>query len=136
MLSPGVGPDRRRAAGEISRRDWVRVGGLGLAGLSLDGLLRLRDASAATGPPRGRARSAILLFLSGGPAHMDMWDPKPDAPDGIRSLFAPIDTVVPGIRFTDQLPRMARHADKMCIVRSFTHPSNQHVGAVEHPLQA
>jgi hypothetical protein len=129
MPGPRAGRDRRRAAGVISRRDWVRVGGLGLAGLSLDGLLRLRDASAATGAPRGRARSAILLFLSGGPAHMDMWDPKPDAPGDIRGTFRPIDTAVAGIRICEHLPRMARVIDRCAIVRSVHHAQADHPAA-------
>ena len=97
MPSSSAGPDRRRSAGAINRRDAIRVGSLGLAGLSLDRLLRLQAASAASSPPRGRAKSAILLFLSGGPAHMDMWDLKPGAPEAVRGTFRPIDTNVAGI---------------------------------------
>jgi hypothetical protein len=82
----------------------------------------------------GTAKSCILIYLWGGPPQMDMWDPKPDAPDGIRSQFGTISTCVPGIQFTDQLPRMAQHADKMCVIRSFTHPSNQHEVGVYHTL--
>jgi hypothetical protein len=123
----------------LHRRDaLVRLGQAALGGLTLPGLLHAGSVPVGPGAePRagsGRAKSCILLYLWGGPPQMDMWDPKPDAPDGIRSLFAPIDTVVPGIRFTDQLPQMARHADKMCIVRSFTHPSNQHEVGVYHTL--
>jgi hypothetical protein len=125
----GAGHDRRRSAGAISRREWIRVGSLGLAGLSLDGLLRLRDASAASGPPKGRAKSAILLFLSGGPAHMDMWDLKPDAPEDIRGTFRPIDTNVAGIRVCEHMPRMARVADKCAIVRSVHHTQADHPAA-------
>ena len=98
MPSSSAGPDWRRLPEAISRRESIRVGSIGLAGLSLDGLLRLQDASAAPGPPRGRAKSAILLFLSGGPAHMDMWDLKPGAPEAVRGTFRPIDTNVAGIQ--------------------------------------
>ena len=63
-----------------------------------------------------------------------MWDMKPDAPDGIRSQFQPIDTVVPGIQICDQMPRIARHTDKMAIIRSYTHPSNTHEVGVYHTL--
>ncbi len=129
MPSSKVGPDWRGSAGAISRRESIRVGSLGLAGLSLDGLLRLQHASAASGPPRGRAKSAILLFLSGGPAHMDMWDLKPDAPEAVRGTFRPIDTNVAGIQVCEHMPRMARLADKYAIVRSVHHAQADHPAA-------
>ena len=129
MPSSKAGPDRRRSAGAISRRESIRVGSLGLAGLSLDGLLRLQDASAASGPPRGRAKSAILLFLSGGPAHMDMWDLKPDAPEAVRGTFRPIDTNVAGIQVCEHMPRMARLGDKYAIIRSVHHAQADHPAA-------
>jgi hypothetical protein len=113
----------------MSRREWIRVGSIGLAGLSLDGLFRLQRASAATGPPRGRAKSAILLFLSGGPAHMDMWDLKPDAPEEVRGTFRPIDTNVAGIQVCEHMPRMARVMDRCAIVRSVHHSQADHPAA-------
>jgi hypothetical protein len=122
-------PEGRRSAGAISRRELIRVGSLGLAGLSLDGLLRLQDASAASSPPRGRAKSAILLFLSGGPAHMDMWDLKPGAPEAIRGTFRPIDTKVAGIQVCEHLPRMARISDRYAILRSVHHAQDDHPAA-------
>ena len=129
MPSSKAGPDRRKSAGAISRRECIRVGSLGLAGLSLDGLLRLQDASAASGPPRGRAKSAILLFLSGGPAHMDMWDLKPDAPEAVRGTFRPIDTNVAGMQICEHMPRMARLGDKYAILRSVHHAQADHPAA-------
>ena len=81
-----------------------------------------------------RAKSCILVYLWGGPPQQDTWDLKPDAPDGIRSPFLPINTVVPGIQICDQLPQIAKHTDKMAIIRSFTHPSNQHEVGVYHTL--
>src|SRR4051812_30801692 len=129
MPSSNAGPDRRRSAGAISRRESIRVGSIGLAGLSLDGLLRLQDASAASSPPTGRARSAILLFLSGGPAHMDMWDLKPDAPEAVRGTFRPIDTNVAGIQVCEHMPRMARLGDKYAILRSVHHAQADHPAA-------
>src|SRR3954471_6990594 len=129
MPSPRVGPDRRWPAGALSRRESIRVGSIGLAGLSLDGLLRLQDASAASGPPRGRAKAAILLFLSGGPAHMDMWDLKPDAPEAVRGTFRPIDTNVAGIQVCEHMPRMARLGDKYAILRSVHHRQSDHPAA-------
>jgi hypothetical protein len=77
----------------------------------------------------GKARSVILLFLSGGPAHQDMWDLKPDAPEEIRGTFRPIATNVPGIAICEHLPRMARLADRYAIVRSVTHLQSNHPAA-------
>jgi hypothetical protein len=112
------------------------MGQAGLGSLALPGLLRAEAAarSSETTQPRATAKSCILLYLWGGPPQQDMWDLKPDAPEGIRSQLMPIDTVVPGIRICDQLPRVAQHADKMAIVRSYTHPSNTHEVGVYHTL--
>ena len=101
MLSIGAG-GIRRLGGPLTRRELLRVGAIGLGGLTLPGLLRLQQAAAAPADGRvrataGRARSVILLFLSGGPAHQDMWDLKPDAPEEIRGTFRPIATNVAGI---------------------------------------
>jgi len=85
-------------------------------------------------PARRRARSCIYLFLWGGPPQQDLWDLKPEAPDGIRSQFRPIHTRVPGIQICDQMPRLARLMDKVAIVRSVTHASNVHEPSVYHML--
>jgi hypothetical protein len=127
MLSLGAG-GFRRLGGPLSRRDLIRVGAIGLGGLTLPRLLRLEQAAAAKGT-RGRARSVILLFLSGGPAHQDMWDLKPDAPEEIRGTFRPIATNVPGIDITEHMPRMARLADRYAIVRSVHHAQSNHPAA-------
>ena len=111
----------------LTRREMLRVGALGLGGLTLPGLLRLESAAAST--RRARARSVILLFLSGGPSHLDMWDLKPEAPEEIRGTFRPIDTNVPGVRISEHMPRMARVADKYAIVRSMHHASGNHPAA-------
>jgi len=117
----------------LHRRDaLLRLGQAAIGGVTLPGLLRAEQQGQQLGT--GTAKSCILIYLWGGPPQMDMWDPKPHAPDGIRSYFDPIATSVPGVHFTDQLPRMAQHADKMCVVRSFTHPSNQHEVGVYHTL--
>ena len=118
----------------IHRRDaMIRLGQAGLGSLALPSLLR---AEQSPGQPamRASAKSCILLYLWGGPPQQDMWDMKPAAPDGIRSEFQPIETVVPGIQVCDQMPRIARHTDKMAIVRSFTHSSNVHEVGVYHTL--
>jgi hypothetical protein len=122
----------------LHRRDaLVRLGQVGLGALTLPTLIGA-ERGAAAGPNSrhtpGKAKSCILLYLWGGPPQQDMWDLKPEAPEGIRSLFSPIDTAVPGIQICDQLPQIARHTDKMCIVRSMTHPSNTHEVGVYHTL--
>ncbi len=118
----------------IHRRDaMLRLGQVGLGALTLPRLLEGQSFAAETNS-RATAKSCILVYLWGGPPQQDMFDMKPEAPDGIRSQFQPIDTVVPGIQLSDQLPQMARHTDKMAIVRSFTHPSNTHEVGVYHTL--
>src|SRR5262245_38816464 len=106
----------RRLCGGLTRRDVLRVGGLGAVGLSWPALLR---AAARPGPGGfGRARRCLLLFLTGGPPHTDTWDLKPDAPAGVRGELKPIATSVPGVRVSELFPRIAARADKLCIVRS------------------
>ncbi|MEX2121882.1 MAG: DUF1501 domain-containing protein [Pirellulales bacterium] len=118
----------------LHRRDaMLRLGQLGAGALTLPGLLA-RQGRADAGQGAAKARSCILLYLWGGPPQQDMWDLKPEAPDGIRSEFQPIDTAVPGIQICDQMPQIARHTDKMAIVRSLTHPSNIHEVSVYHTL--
>src|SRR5687768_6381306 len=99
---------RRDGTTMIHRRDaMIGLGQIGLSSLALPGLLRAERAHAAapvSRPRSGTAKHCILIFLWGGPPQQDMWDMKPDAPDGIRSHFKPIKTVVPGIEFSDQLP--------------------------------
>ncbi len=112
----------------LSRRELLRIGGLGAAGLSLPGLLSARQAHATGLPPR--ANRCILLFMSGGPAQQDTWDLKPDASGAARGEFRPIKTNVPGIEISDHFPMLARQMDKVSILRSVTHDSNVHtVGA-------
>jgi hypothetical protein len=116
----------------LHRRDaMIRLGQLGLGALTLPGLLRA-DQSAQ--PVRRHARSCILLYLWGGPPQNDMWDMKPDAPDGMRSIFRPVRTVTPGFDICDQMPLVARHTDKVAIIRSMSHPSNVHEPSVYHTL--
>jgi hypothetical protein len=99
----------------VSRRDVLRIGGLTLAGLTLADVLRLRAASAA--PSAGRGKSVIMIWLRGGPSHIDSYDMKPDAPAEIRGEFQPISTNVPGIQICEHLPRQAQIMDKLAILR-------------------
>src|SRR5215210_1290699 len=112
-----TGGERRLCDG-LSRRDVLRVGEASWLGLSLPDLLRAEA--------RGRARSVILFFLEGGPAHQDLWDMKPDAPEGIRGEFRPIATTVPGLSFCEHLPRLAQQARHLTLVRSVHHTIGDH----------
>ena len=118
------------------RRDaMIRLGQLGAAGLSLPALLEGRRALADTrAVRRGSADSCIYLFLWGGPPQQDTFDLKPDAPAEFRGEFKPIHTNVPGIDICEKMPRLARLADKYSIVRSLSHPSNNHEPSVYHML--
>jgi Protein of unknown function (DUF1501) len=111
------------------RRDFLKIGAAGLMGLTLPQLLRLEAQAAAKkdgGAGKRRAESVIMLWLGGGPATIDMWDLKPDAPEGIRGEFKPIDTNVPGIQISEHLPKMAKVMDRATIVRSLFHTIPSH----------
>jgi hypothetical protein len=113
-----------------TRREVLRAGALGFGGLTLPSLYRLGEVTA--GEMRSqragrRARSVIILFLSGGASQLDMWDMKPEAPEEVRGTFRPIDTNVPGIQVCEHLPRIARIADKYTIVRSMSHDEGEHL---------
>lgn len=117
-------------AGLITRRRMLRVGSLGLAGVTLPRLLRA-DAERRQLGIRARADACILVFLNGGPSHLDMWDMKPEAPAEIRGEFQPIDTSLPGVQFSEHLPRLARHMHRSTLIRSAHHTvNNAHAAAV------
>jgi uncharacterized protein (DUF1501 family) len=105
----------------ISRREWLRVGGVGLGALSLPGLLRARATGAA-----GRAKSAIVLYNTGGIPHHETWDPKPDAPAEIRGAFGTIATRTPGLRVGELMPLTAGITDKVAVIRSMVTLDNAH----------
>src|SRR4051812_27604203 len=107
------------------RRDFLRLGTTGLLGLTLPQVLRL-EATAARSSAKGQAKSVIMVWLAGGPATIDMWDLKPEAPEGIRGEFKPIPTNVSGIEISEHLPKMAKVADKISIVRSIAHTIPSH----------
>jgi hypothetical protein len=112
----------------IPRRELLRAGSVGLFGLTLPELLRAGDAPASqTASTFGRAKSCILLFMWGGPAHQDTWDLKPDAPVEIRGEFQPIATRVPGIQIGEHFPLLARRTDQLAIIRSMTHGNVDHL---------
>jgi hypothetical protein len=100
------------------RRSVLKASLAGLAGLSLPGLLRERSAAAAAGRPMPDAKSVILLWMTGGPSHIDTWDPKPAAPLEIRGPFGTIPTALPGVTICEHLPKQAAMLDRMTIIRS------------------
>src|SRR5262245_8967821 len=106
----------------FDRRDMLQAGAIGLMGLSLGELQAVRAAEGAAGP----RKSVIYIFLSGGLAQHDSFDPKPAAPAEIRGEFNPIQTETPGLHICEHLPRLAARSSKWAIVRSLTHPSNDH----------
>jgi hypothetical protein len=108
----------------VSRRDFLTVGSAGLLGLSLPELLR-QQALAAPSPQR-RAQSVILIWLAGGPSTIDMWDMKPDAPEGIRGEFKPVKTRADGIQICEHLPHLAEVMDRCTLVRSLHHSIPDH----------
>jgi hypothetical protein len=125
------GPGSRLCDG-ISRRELLRVGGLGLGGLSLPALVRARAPS--EGRQGRRQKSCIQLFMWGGPAQQETFDLKPSAPEGIRGPFRQIETRTPGIRICEYLPMLARMTDRFAIVRSLTHTGVNHGTSAYHML--
>lgn len=113
----------------LTRRGFLKCGMLGTAGvgLSLPQLL----ASDAVARPNGKvlADNCIMLFLDGGPSHLDMWDMKPDAPDGIRGEFQPISTSLPGYQVSEHMPKLSQHMHRATVVRSMHHTVNNSHGA-------
>jgi uncharacterized protein (DUF1501 family) len=112
----------------LTRRDLLRVGGSGLLGLTLGKLFDLQaraaDAGHTGGKGWGKAKSVIMVYLQGGPSHLDLWDPKEDVPDNVRSPFSNIATRLPGVKFTEILPKLAAVNDKFTMIRSMSYTPN------------
>ena len=112
----------------LSRRDVLRVGGSGVLGLSLGSLMQLQAASANSealgGAGWGKAKSVIMVYLQGGPSHLDLWDPKENVPDNVKSVFSNIPTKLPGVHFTENLPKLAQINDKFTMIRSMSYTPN------------
>jgi hypothetical protein len=136
LVIPGrPGKDLCDANLGTSRRAILRAGAAGLFGLSLPTMLRLRDAAAnessakaagarVAAPGWGRAKSVILVYLQGGPSHIDLWDPKENVPDNVRSTFKSIPTRLPGVQFTENLPKLAGLNDRFTLIRSMNYTPN------------
>tara|TARA_B000000557_G_scaffold234595_1_gene209848 strand:+ start:362 stop:1837 length:1476 start_codon:yes stop_codon:yes gene_type:complete len=113
-----------------SRRDFLRVGGAGMLGMSLNNILRAQSASESSQLAHragwGQAKSVIMVYLQGGPSHLDLWDPKErnSVPDNVRSEFKNIPTKIPGVNFTDIIPRLAKINDKFTTIRSMSYTPN------------
>jgi len=117
----------------MRRRELIRWGSLGLAGLSLPELLWAKSGQSSTGI-RSTAKSCILFFLEGGPAHQDLWDLKPDAPAEVRGEFLPIDSTAQGVQVCEHLPRLARQMRHVCLVRSVHHQIVDHNAGAYYAL--
>ena len=127
----------------LTRRDFLHAGAIAGLGLTLPGFL----AQKASGAVKDRDMNCIMLFLVGGPSHIDTWDPKPNAPAEVRGPFQPIATNAPGIQITEIFPKLARHFDKVSLIRSVYHTATAvhdtghqmmqtgrlFTGGVEHP---
>ena len=109
-----------------SRRHFLKLGGLALGGMSLPNLLRAEAASAPQGAATRSNKAIIMIYLSGGPSHQDMYDLKMDAPVEIRGSLQPIATNVTGIQICEHMPRLARMMDKFAIIRSLYGSVDQH----------
>jgi hypothetical protein len=113
----------------VTRRQLLQVGGSAFLGLNLASLLRgEKSAEASTAgsnaPGFGRAKSVIMVYLQGGPSHLDLWDPKDDVPDNVRSIFKRIPSKVSGMDLTENLPKLAEITDKLTLIRSMSYSPN------------
>ena len=121
-ISGGSGKD---TCDGVTRRDLLKVGGTTMFGLSLANMFRLQEATAEegrySGPGFGKAKHVIFLYLQGGPSHLDLWDPKENVPDNVKSVFKNIDTKLPGVKFTENMPKFAQVVDKVTLIRSMSY---------------
>src|SRR2546423_632426 len=109
----------------ITRRDLLRVGGSAVLGITLADLFRLeaqaKKKGGVDGPGFGKAKSVILVYLQGGPSHLDLWDPKDGVPEKNKSVFKPISAKTSGLQFTELLPKLATVTDKLTMIRSMSY---------------
>ena len=126
-------PSPRRCDG-VSRRSFLKVGSLGLAGLTLADALRTRALALGGDGASGPARSVILIWLDGGPPQHETYDPKPEAPAEFRGPLKAIATAVPGAQVSELLPNHARLLDRVSLIRSLHHDNGDHFAAAHWML--
>jgi Protein of unknown function (DUF1501) len=124
----GLNTDLCDVHAKLTRRNLLRLGGSSILGLSLGQMLRLNaranPAPAGGGPGWGKAKSVIMVYMQGGPSHLDLWDPKEGLTDKFASVFKPIPTKIPGVNFTEILPKLAKVNDKFTMIRSMSYTPN------------
>ena len=125
---------RSRDCSGLTRRDFVRAGMLGLGGLSLPWMLRTQAQAKAVDPGFVKDRAVVLIFLAGGASHIETFNPNMDGPEASRSITGEVKTSLPGVTFGSTFPELAKHAQRMAIVRSFRHPVGNHDQAISHVL--
>jgi uncharacterized protein (DUF1501 family) len=118
----------------VGRRAFLQIGALGLGALGLPGLLRARAEAVGTGRST-RDTSVVMLFLTGGPSHIETFDPKPEAPAEYRSITGSVATSLPGVRFGATFAQLARRAHGLALVRSFSHDTSDHTRAVQQVMR-
>src|SRR5262249_21301229 len=119
----------------LSRRSFLRVGGLSTLGLSLPAFFRLQQAAAGEPKPGPKPLNCTPLWRQGAPSHHDTFDPKPDAPAEVRGEFGTIPTTLPGVRVVEHLPLLARQTDKFSIIRGHD-PKNGSHGVADHLMMS
>jgi hypothetical protein len=124
----------RRPCSGPSRREVLQIGSLAFLGLGLDDWLRLRAAAGAQTAQSAKAKNCILIWLAGGPSHLDTFDPKPAAAADVRGEFKPIDTAVPGLKISEVFPNLAKVMNRVTLIRSMTSPESDHDRASHHLL--
>jgi hypothetical protein len=136
MLTLSTDEGTRDCAG-ICRREFLRIGSLALGGLALPHLFAARAGAADAGIASAlKDKAVVLLFLAGGPSHIETFDPRLDAPEGVRSVTGEVATTIPGVTFGGTFPQLAKRAHKLAVVRSFHHAVTDHALAIRHVLTA
>src|SRR5438045_8888133 len=116
----------------VSRRTFIRLGGLAAFGLGLPQFLQAREHAPLA---KVKAKRCILLWMQGGPSHIDTFDPKPDAPAEIRGEFGTVATTLPGVRFAEPLPMLAQQTDLLAVIRGHD-PKNGSHGVPDHLMMS
>src|SRR5262245_51174625 len=120
----------------VSRRTFLRLGGLAAFGLAFPQYLRaMAEAAGNPATPKAKAKRCILLWMQGGPSHIDTFDPKPDAPVEIRGEFGTVPTTLPGVRFAEVAPMLAKQTDRLAVIRGHD-PKNGSHGVADHLMMS